>query len=408
MRPPQRALAAALCSVTAAATCVLYLSAVRARRARAAELLGFLKERRAYGSGTRVRLKQFPILMRCKREDPREFRLLTRCTPETFDALVARVADTKPYAMRKKRRKRGGQYAYPLEYEVALGLYVLSGRETYHRVGSRWGCVPSVVHAIMRRFVAAVCELEPEVIRWPDDAETTEIQEGFRQLKPGLPLCVGAIDCVHVEILRPSKDPGDYICRKKRYSINTQAIVDHRGLFLHVYAGWPGRAHDARVFHHSRVSELLKARCTTSDGNVKAYIIGDSAYARRAYMLVGYADPKTDDESIANAYISNARVVVENAFGRLKNRFRSLKFLEVKTKSVPHWILATMVLHNFIERCEGPSDFNDKRVGEQDDPVELRRDDRIDSRLDDSAAGKALLAKVTAYIKSLRAARGAA
>ena len=30
-----------------------------------------------------------------------------------------------------------------------------------------------------------------------------------------------------------------------------QAMVDHRGLFMDVYIGWPGKVHDARVFVNS-------------------------------------------------------------------------------------------------------------------------------------------------------------
>ena len=59
----------------------------------------FDKERRAYGS--MPRLEQFPVLMEYKARYPEEFRLLTRCIPSTFDMLVARIADTTPYAMRR-------------------------------------------------------------------------------------------------------------------------------------------------------------------------------------------------------------------------------------------------------------------------------------------------------------------
>lgn len=405
MRPPQRALVAAMCSAAAASTCMVHLSAVRAARARRLTIFGFDKERQEYGAMPRCDF--FSVLMIYKTDYQNEFRMYTRLQPATFDALVARLEDTPTYVGRKGPRKRGRPHKFSVAYEVALGLYVLSGRQSYHRVSGMWGCGgKSVVRTIVRRFVKAVCELEPEVIRWPDEQETKEIQEGFRALKPGLPLCVGAIDCVHVEISRPKKDPGDYICRKKRYSVNTQAIVDHRGLFLDVFCGWPGRAHDARVFKNSRVSNLLRARCLSSTGSCKSYIIGDSAYARRSYMLVGHSwgPNMSEEQSVANAYISNARVVVENAFGRLKARFRSLKFLDVATTAVPHWILATMILHNFIERIEGEYTFVDAQQGEAGrEPLE--REDLVDHGEEDSSAGKALLAKITAYIKDLRAAR---
>lgn len=32
-----------------------------------------------------------------------------------------------------------------------------------------------------------------------------------------------------------------------------QALVDHRGHFMDVYIGWPGKVHDARVFANSEL-----------------------------------------------------------------------------------------------------------------------------------------------------------
>ena len=32
-----------------------------------------------------------------------------------------------------------------------------------------------------------------------------------------------------------------------------QGLVDHKGIFMDVYLGWPGKVHDARVFSNSTV-----------------------------------------------------------------------------------------------------------------------------------------------------------
>ena len=117
-------------------------------------------------------------------------------------------------------------------------------------------------------------------------------------------------------------------------------------------------------------------------------------------MLVGYGHLATDpDECITNAYIQNARVVVENAFGRLKSRFESLKCVKCETELAPHWIHACVILHNFIERREGvwstgpipPPPPNHGVCPASNNP--------------EHGDGQKLLAEINAYIKRLRAAR---
>ena len=115
-------------------------------------------------------------------------------------------------------------------------------------------------------------------------------------------------------------------------------------------------------------------------------------------MLVGYGHLATGpDECITNAYIQNARVVVENAFGRLKSRFESLKCVKCETELAPHWIHACVILHNFIERHEGAwSGALDR------DPL-AAADDASPSDNPDHGKGMQLLYKIRDYIKRKRA-----
>ena len=76
MRPPQRALVAAMCSAAAASTCMVHLSAVRAARARRLTIFGFDKERQEYGAMPRCDF--FSVLMIYKTDYQNEFRMYTR------------------------------------------------------------------------------------------------------------------------------------------------------------------------------------------------------------------------------------------------------------------------------------------------------------------------------------------
>jgi hypothetical protein len=68
----------------------------------------------------------------------------------------------------------------------------------------------------------------------------------------GFPQCTEAVEGSHIPIIRPQECPVDYYNHKGWHSI-LQGTIDHRGHFIDVYVGWPGRVHDARVLSNSSV-----------------------------------------------------------------------------------------------------------------------------------------------------------
>ena len=86
-------------------------------------------------------------------------------------------------------------------------------------------------------------------------------------------------------------------------------------------------------------------------------ILGDSAYALRDWLMKPYTDRGnlTPEEANFNIKHSMSRVVVENAFGRLKGRFRSIgKRLDLNVENSCNVIAACCVLH-----CEYLHEFFD-------------------------------------------------
>ena len=96
----------------------------------------------------------------------------------------------------------------------------------------------------------------------------------------------------------------------------------------------------------------------------------------------------TSQQKHYNYRISRARTVAENAFGRLKTRWRRLmKTNEMRLVNVPTVIAACCVLHNVCE-VHGES-LNERWIEDSsDDNMDLPQPPRVTSR-DDSATEKA-------------------
>lgn len=178
----------------------------------------------------------------------------------------------------------------------------------------------------------------------------------------------------------PSKDPEVYFTRKKRYAIHCQGIVNDSGIFTSFDIGWPGSVHDARVFRNSSFYKNYSNLIQDDD-----YLLGDSAYPISPFLIPPFKDPTSRKHKEFNQFHSRHRVVVENAFGRLKARFRILKDLDVKTvKMGVLFTCCAIILHNFLEMNmdiwevdsnDNTDDIDDEN--EEDDNHTLRTSDEI-------------------------------
>ncbi|XP_059374201.1 uncharacterized protein LOC132111046 [Carassius carassius] len=179
------------------------------------------------------------------------------------------------------------------------------------------------------------------------------------------PLCAGAIDGSHIPIIAPQEDAAAYYNCKGWHSIVFQAVVDHNFCFTDVYVGWPGRTHDARVLSNSPIFQMAEENGgylfprensrIVNGVEVPVHLIGDAAYPLKNWLMKSFTNHHalTPQQRLYNYRLSSARMVVKNAFGRLKGRWRCL--LKRNDALMSDVVAVSCVLHNICEMHENVS-----------------------------------------------------
>ena len=251
------------------------------------------------------------------------------------------------------------RHSVSVEKRVAITLWCLATPAEYRTVAHLFGVARSTVCEIVHETCNAIVAcLMGMYIKFPSGDQLDKVVDGFFT-QWGVPNCVGAIDGSHIPIAAPAGNHTDYYNRKGHYSIILQGLVDANYCFLDVYIGWPGSVHDARVFAHSplymRITEgnSLPHKTLRIHGvDVPLFIIGDSAYPLNTWLMKPFPHNGvlTHEQKTYNYRLSRARIVVENAFGRLKARWRRLmKRNDMQIHHIPNVIAAACILHNMCE-----------------------------------------------------------
>ena len=289
----------------------------------------------------------------CSNDDSNWWHNNLRMSKSTFNYICCQLS---PYIQKQNTQMRE---CVPVEQRVALTLWRLATNADYRSISQLFGLGRSTVCEIFHECCSVIAEkLLPRFVQIPTGEELKEIIEGFESTW-GFPQVVGAIDGSHIPITRPVHNQADYYNRKGFHSIIIQAVVDYRYMFIDICVGWPGRVHDARVLGNSRL--YLKATNGTlfpnwsrriSRVDVPLLLLGDPAYPLMSWLMKPFPHSTylPRQQKKFNQQLSRARVVVENAFGRLKGRWRCLlKKNESNTMNMPKIISCCVVLHNICE-----------------------------------------------------------
>ena len=198
----------------------------------------------------------------------------------------------------------------------------MANNNSFRELSDNFNVSQSTAHAIVMKALELVCRISPQYIRWPNQCEKQARAVIFRRLSKQDDV-IGAIDGCHIRIQRPQRRGLDYLNKKGYYSMLLQGICDDRGRFIDIFAGAPGRVHDARLLRLSSFYQECKEKMENHR------LLGDSAYICQDFTFILTPkrdnDQLTEEERPANTSLSHGRVIIENVFGSMKCRFRRIR-----------------------------------------------------------------------------------
>ena len=221
-------------------------------------------------------------------------------------------------------------------------------------------------------FIAAVLTTSALAIRLPSTPEEWDmINKGFAEKSSNNVMsgCVGALDGYLQKINAPwcsevANQRAYYSGHYESMGLNCQAACDIRLKFLFFGVIAPGQTNDNAAFPFC--TELIKAIKNLPPG---MYFVGDAAYSLEEGLLVPYVGSQrlNPDNDAFNFHLSQMRIRIEMAFGRLVRKFQVLKKnLEGKLGKMSQILNACARLHNFIIDCDVPrnvhNDGDDEHV----------------------------------------------
>ncbi|KAK3908404.1 Protein ALP1-like [Frankliniella fusca] len=265
------------------------------------------------------------------------------------------------------------------ELSFLLFLSLVSSDQVFRETANLFGCGSTTVFRVIRRITEWLLTIMPEHIVWPRGAHIQQTAHDFAQ-RAGVENCIGAIDGSHIFIEKPIDYGRVYWCRKERYSIVLQAVVNFDMLFTNVSCGDPGSYHDTRVLRRSELYNIAEHQLEDLFPNGK-FLLGDKGYigVGRNWIVTPFKDygNLTAEQTDFNVRVSSTRVVVEQAFGILKSRFRYLRGI-MRLRDVhfaARLVVACCVLHNVCIRSgDNAEDFIADEDSDDENGCERDRD----------------------------------
>ncbi|KAK9711372.1 DDE superfamily endonuclease [Popillia japonica] len=240
----------------------------------------------------------------------------------------------------------GGYAPVSPQKSLLMFLRYLATDESILSISNRFEVAPSTLHKSITTMLNIFVVMRSQYVFWK---KTVHEFEGITAQFKKYPGICGVIDGYHIKLKVSEEDHDSYIDRYHQHSVNLMAVCTKSKLLTYIFVGFPGSAHDSRVFKNSEFyMNIEKHGINYYFPNHKYHIIGDSAFGCYPWLLTPIKNPRTIEERYHNYVLSTDRVVIENVFGLLKGRGRKLHYIDVYSISrAIKIIVAACVLHNW-------------------------------------------------------------
>lgn len=188
--------------------------------------------------------------------------------------------------------------AWPVELRVAIALYRLSTGSSCTKMQYVFGVSPTSCRETCVEVCKALFEhVKPQYVKIWSGTEMLVNMTAFLR-DDDMPGCIGAIDGSHIPISKPPGSKNKYRSRKNFHSIILSALVSHDMSFMDCDIGFPGRAHDAKVYRKSQLfpkaqrhfdmNHRVVVDIPAGEKVFKPYILGDPAYPPGPFLIKVY------------------------------------------------------------------------------------------------------------------------
>ncbi|XP_066343049.1 protein ALP1-like [Miscanthus floridulus] len=250
-----------------------------------------------------------------------------------------------------------------VEEQVAMFLHTVGHNVRNRVIATNFGRSRETVGRYFNKVLHAIGELRDDYIR-PPSLDTPAKIEGDPRWYPYFKDCIGALDGTHIRATIPKEMQHAFRGRYKHCTQNVLAAVDFDQKFTYVLAGWEGTAHDALVLRDA----------LTREGGLRVpqgkYYLVDAGYGAKPGFLSPFRgvryhlnewgrNPVQNEKELFNRRHCSLRIIVEQAFGALKRRFKVLDdaspFFPYETQV--DIVVACCIIHNWVIE-DGSDEFN--------------------------------------------------
>ena len=272
-----------------------------------------------------------------------------RMSQKAFENLVSLIQPIIDYDENKNR------YALvSVQVMLAITLRLLAGG-SYLDVYENYGVCFKTLYGLRDKVISAILSCDCLKIRFPTTENGLhEIRLGFMEASSYnlFHKCVGCIDGMLQEITCPSREDCDgnqdgyFSGHYQTYGLNCQGMCDSWLRFTFFAVAAPGKVPDQVAIERTRFNRILESIPPYH------YILADPAYLLTNKVLVPFTGSQRDnpENDSFNFHLSQLRIRIEMAFGRLVGKWRILRspLQQGSLRKNIEIIMVCATLHNYV------------------------------------------------------------